>query len=98
MFILNSHEMKSCMFAKGTKADTNIELWHNRIGHINHNKLKAMQSKGFVIRLPTFKQKAIEGVCEACQFSKQHRHPFPKERNVSKGPLDVIDFDVWEPA
>ena len=86
------------MFAKGLKADTDIELWHKRIGHINLQKLKGMQSKGVVIRLPTFKEKEINGVCGACQFGKQHRHPFPKERNVSKGLLDVVHSDVWGPA
>ena len=98
MFILDSREMKSAMFAKNTKADSDIELWHKRIGHINLNKLKAMKSKGVVIGLPTFKEKEIEGVCEACQFSKQHRHPFLKERNVSKGLLDVVHSDVWGPT
>ena len=39
MFILDSHEMKSAMFAKSMKADSDIELWHKRIGHINLNKL-----------------------------------------------------------
>ena len=71
MFILDSHEMKSTMFAKSTKVDSDIELWHKRIGHTNLNKLKAMQSKGVVIGLPTFKEKEIEGICEACQFGKQ---------------------------
>ena len=66
MFILDSHEMKSTMFGKSMKADSDIELWHKRIDHINLNKIKAMQSKGVVIRLPTFKEKEIEGVCEAC--------------------------------
>ena len=90
MFILDSHEIKS------TKADSNIELSHKRIGHINLNKLKTMQSKGLAIGLSTFKEKGIEGVCEACQFFKQHQHPFLKERNVSKGLLDVIHSDVVE--
>ena len=98
MFILEANEIKSAMFAKDLKSDTDIELWHKRIGHINLNKLKAMQSKGVIIGLPTFKEKEIEGVCEACQFGKQHRHPFPKERNVSKGLLDVVHSDVWGPA
>ena len=43
IFIHDSHEMKSAMFAKSTKADSNIESWHKRIGHINLNKLKVMQ-------------------------------------------------------
>ena len=94
MFILDSHEMKSAMFAKSTKVNSDIELWHMRIGHINLNKLKEMQLKGVVIRLPTFKDKKIEGVCEACQFGKQHRYPFPKERNLSNGLLDIVHSDV----
>ena len=65
MFILDSHDMKSAMFAKNTKADFDIELWHKRIGHINLNKLKAMKSKGVVIELSTFK-KEVEGMCKAC--------------------------------
>ena len=44
MFILGSHEMKSSMFAKDHKGDADIELWHKRIGHINLQKLKGMQS------------------------------------------------------
>ena len=63
MFILDSHEMKSAMFAKSTKADSDIELWYKRIGHINLNKLKAMKSKGVIIIIPRFKEKEIEGVC-----------------------------------
>ena len=57
MSILDSHEMESSMFANSTKADSDIELWHKRIGHINLNKPKAMQSKGVVIRLPNFIEK-----------------------------------------
>ena len=98
MFILESNEVKSVMFAKGLKADTDIELWHKRIGHINLQKLKGMQSKGVVIRLPTFKEKEINGVCGACQFGKQHRCLFPQERNVNKVLLDVVHSDVWRPA
>ena len=83
MFILDSHKMKSAMFAKSTKVVSDIELWHKRIGHIYLNKLKAMKSKGVVIGLPTFKEKEIEGVCKACQFGKQH---------------DVVHSNVWGPA
>ena len=98
MFIIDAHKMKSAMFAKGHKVDADIELWHKRICHINLQKLKGMQSKGVVIRLPTFTEKEITCVCEACQFGKQDWQPFPKERNMSKWILDVIHSDVWWPA
>ena len=76
------------MYAKGLK----VETWHKRIGHINLQNLQNMQSKGAAIKLLNFTDRDITGicVCEACQFGKQRRHPFPKERNVSKGILDVV--------
>ena len=35
MFILDLDEVISSMFAKGLKVESNIELWHKRIHHIN---------------------------------------------------------------
>ena len=66
-----------------------------------------MQSKGVVIGLPTIKEKEIEGVHAICQFGKQHRHPFSKDRNVSKGTpiygdqlkwLHLVDVDTTWPS
>ena len=42
MFILELNEVKSTMFAKGLKVETDLKLWHERIGHINLQKLKGM--------------------------------------------------------
>ena len=95
LFILDSNEVKPAMYAEGLKTETNIELWHKRIGHVNLQRLRGMQSKGVVIGLPPSDSKRVDRVCKACQIGKQHRHPFPKERNVSKGLLDVIHSDVW---
>ena len=53
------------MFAKGLKVKTDLKLGNKSIGHINLQKLQNMQSKGVFIGLPTFKEKEIEGVCEA---------------------------------
>ena len=78
MFILYSNKVESPMYAKGLKVDKEIELWYKRVGHISLQKFKGKQSNGVIIRFPTFKEKGIDGVCEACQFGKQHRHPFPK--------------------
>ena len=78
------------MYAKGLKIEMDIKLWQKRIDHINLQWLRAMQSKGAVIGLPTFETKQVAQVCEACQLEKQHRHPIPKDKHVSKGLLDVI--------
>ena len=71
MFILDLDEVKLAMYAKGVKTETNITLWHKRIGHINPQQLRAMQSKGVIIGLPIFGLKTVNRVCEACQLRKQ---------------------------
>ena len=40
----------------------------------------------------------MQKVCEACQFGKQSRHAFVKERNIIGRLLDVIHLDVWGPT
>ena len=72
-----------------------IQLWHKRIDHINFQRLQGMQSKGVTIRLPAFEMEQVDWVCKASQLGKQK---FPKERNVSKGHLDVIHSHIWGPA
>ena len=98
MFILASTEVKSAMFAKSLKVESDLNVWHKRIGHINLQKLHNMQTKGPILGLPRFTTKEITGVCEACQYGKQRRPPFPKERHMSKAILDVVHSDVWGPA
>ena len=62
MFVLESNEVKLAMFANGLRLETDLNLWHKRIGHINLRKLQNMQSKGVVIGLPNFTTKEIMGV------------------------------------
>ena len=58
MFIFDSDEVKSAMYAKGLKVESNIELWHKRTAHVLQ-RLRAMQRKGVVIGLPTFELKQV---------------------------------------
>ncbi len=32
-----------------------MDIWHKRIGHVNEQRLKSMQSSGIVTSLPKFK-------------------------------------------
>ena len=57
-----------------------------------------MQTQEIVTGLPKFKMDDMQNVCEACQFGKQSRHAFPKERNASGRPLEVVHSDVWGPT
>ena len=37
----------------------------------------------------------MQKVCEACQMSKQAKHTFPRNVEVSNRTLEVIHLDVW---
>ena len=97
MFILNSSEGGSVMFAKGQKVESDIDLWHKRIGHVNYQLLQDLQSKQVVFGLPKFSGQKAQ-ICEAFQLGKQHRLPFPSDLNRSRNKLDLIHSDVWGPT
>ncbi|MCO5609753.1 hypothetical protein L7F22_063995 [Adiantum nelumboides] len=85
MFTLyvNMPTVKAAMFAQGASVVADVDIWHKRIGHVNEQRLRSMQSKQ---------------ICEACQFGKLSRNSFPQERNVCKRPLEVVHTDVWGPT
>ena len=93
MFILDTNDVGTAMFAKGQKFTSEIDLWHKRIGHVNYQRLQDLQSKQVVFGLPKFSGRKAQ-ICEAYQLGKQHQLPFPNKRNRSRNKLDFIHLDV----
>ena len=85
------------MFAKGQKVESDINLWHNRIGHVNYQRFQYLQSKKIVFGLPKFNDQKAQ-ICEPCQLGKQNRLPFTNECNRSRNKLNLIHSDVWGPT
>ena len=83
MFILDTNDVGIALFVKGQKVKSDIDLWHKRIGHLHYQRQKFSGQRAHI--------------CEGCQLGKQHRLPFPNERNQSRNKLDLIHLDVWEP-
>ena len=50
-------------------------LWHKRFGHFHHTALKHLHLKGLAQGMPTINEGKT--ICQACQFGKQSRLPFP---------------------
>ena len=82
LVILETNDVDTFMFIKGQKLELDINLWHKWIDHINFPRLQEMETKNIVFGLPKFSGQKRQ-VCEACQPTKQHRLPFPNERNRS---------------
>ena len=86
----NMHE------AFSAKVDIESKLWHKRLGHFNYSSLKSMHTQQLTQDMPVVN--VVEDVCEACQFGKQQRLPFPSDstwRATEK--LQLIHTDVCGP-
>jgi len=50
-----------------------IDIWHQRLGHLNWNAISKVQGPQIINRRPT----DLNIPCEGCLQGKQHRRPFP---------------------
>ncbi|KAI5355061.1 hypothetical protein L3X38_007956 [Prunus dulcis] len=71
-------------------------IWHERMGHLHLKGLNQLKEKEMVHGLPHLE--AANGVCEGCQFGKQHREWFPKNQAWrASTPLELIHMDLCGP-
>ena len=58
-----------------TKIDQ-VDLWHQRLGHVSHKQLEKISKCDAVVGLPQFK-KIDKCICGPCQIGKQvnSKHP-----------------------
>ena len=75
---------------------SDVELWHQRYGHLNHNDLMLLQKKSMVEGLPIIKNDHIE--CVVCALGKQHRNEFPNhEEKRQTELLELMHTNVCGP-
>lgn len=74
-------------------SDTPQQLWHQRLGHVNHEYLRRMISEKSVDGLDNVQIKTKE-FCEACVLGKQARRPFPTGRQKATDHLQRVHIDI----
>jgi transposase InsO family protein len=72
-----------------------MEVWHKRLGHCHQQRMISMKKHDAVRGVPPFTD--LLPNCNACQFSKQNRKPFPKSTWRSIQKLQLIHTDVAGP-
>lgn len=75
------------MYNKGARTIANVDMWLKVDWTCKFAKVESYATQEVVKGLPKFKTNDMQNVCEACQFGKQSRHAFVKERNISERPL-----------
>ncbi|KAB2605950.1 hypothetical protein D8674_005667 [Pyrus ussuriensis x Pyrus communis] len=72
------------------------ETWHMRLRHLHFGGLKQLRDKEMVHGMPQLAD--YNGVCEGCQFGKQHREEFPRNQVYRAiAPLELIHVDLCGP-
>ncbi|XP_042944615.1 uncharacterized protein LOC122278499 [Carya illinoinensis] len=84
----------SCNSAKSEA----IDLWHQRLGHVNHKNLSKIARKEMVIGLPEL-GKVETLVCGSCQLGKQVRIARKKTTDILTGQsLELLHIDLMGPS
>ena len=75
-----------------------VDLWHQQLGHTSHKQLEKIFKCDTVIGLPKFK-KIEKCICEPCQMGKQvkSKHPSVTEVQTSR-PLKLLHIDLMGPT
>jgi hypothetical protein len=69
--------------------DPSCNLWHYRLGHPSHSRMKLIQSI-----VPSISCKH-DSVCPICPLAKQHKLPFPISSSFSTIVFELLHCDVW---
>jgi hypothetical protein len=71
--------------------DCSCNLWHYRLGHPSHSRIKLIQT---IIPSISCIQ---ESICPICPLSKQRKLPFPVSISFSTSVFELLHCDVWGP-
>ncbi|PRQ54204.1 putative GAG-pre-integrase domain-containing protein [Rosa chinensis] len=97
-FCIHANETNMSQVCMKVKTTSDIlELWHQRLGHINFQDLVKLSSKEGVRGLPKLSGQT-DIVCEGCKLGKQIRssHRVINEITTSQ-PLDLMHMDLVGP-
>ena len=84
--------------ANVAEKEENMELWHQRLGHVGEDALKTMQKTQMVKGLEKDLQGTVKGACQGCKEGKQHREPFPaEEEEIIREKLELVQSDIKGP-
>ena len=76
--------------------NTDLDLWHQRMGHLCEQQLKHMVNKGLATGIK-FRKASGLSFCEGCVEGKMHRTPFQSVGVRSTRKLQLVHSDVCGP-
>ena len=92
LYIMDQVPSKMCLtvniYSKGN-------LWHHRLGHLNHKSIQDMKNQELVEGLPSISPTI--GLCEKCILSKMNRQRFEKNKTTrASQPLQLVHSNLMD--
>jgi transposase InsO family protein len=80
-------------------ASANLETWHQRMGHLYYEMVKAIHNAEplSVYRFKLDGLQKEDTPCHGCQLGKSHRLPFPPSSKCAEVPLKIVHSDLVGP-
>jgi len=75
LYIVDQSPTKMCL---ATNVCSRGNLWHHRLGHLNHKNIQVMKDHELVEGLLTISPTI--GLCEKCILGEMNRQKFPKDK------------------
>jgi len=80
------------VFNSSVNKDSEVMLWHYRLGHPNFLYLERLFPHLFINKNSKFFH------CEICQLAKHTRHVYPSIQYEPSNPFSIIHSDIWGPS
>ncbi|KAL3699493.1 hypothetical protein R1sor_017515 [Riccia sorocarpa] len=76
--------------------ETDLMLWHHRLGHVNLESIRRMKNEKMIDGLPEGLKEPLDDFCEACVLGKQHRLTFSTraEHKRAEKPGEFFHTDI----
>ena len=81
------------MYKLNTKLVTDVDLWHRRLGHLNHQCMRRLTTMVDGMQLG----EGSSSDCVACAQGKHTRSVFSSSASRAEGLLDLVHSDVCGP-
>ena len=97
---IQNHFRNNSAMAMTAHSDVTLDLWHQRLGHLNMPAVIQLLKHPLVADPPMeLNTNADDCTCEACVMGKQTRTPLPAAAQTrATRPLELVHVDLWGPA
>ena len=95
LYVLECANYAFISVLKNKSLHASYDLWHARLGHVNHSIISLLNKKGQLYLTSLLPSRKL---CDTCQLAKSHRLPYSHNEHRSSNVLDLIHCDIWGPS